>query len=295
MRGAPGACPAQTHHGLAPAPARSHRGLFLSLLSATVGRSVLPWPPLPQHWHQKAATSTQGSSLLPWSPGSLCPGLDCAPHHWPGQWSVLCWDLLFILRIGAFRGQSPCLFVFGVQVGALEKAPALWPWLRSLLFPPWSAPIAALAGRLTGPLCEKGAQEGTWVGQERPLPPRDAAFPGRGSGVPRRGLPSWCAAWAGAGWVLSGRGDSWGCPCWAGGPPPWTGYPHSPGSAASRGRTRELGEVACKAGPGALSRQRSRCRGAGRQVGTVAPTLRAHWCCWCCWRHRSRLSPVPRA
>ena len=42
----------------------------------------------------------------------------------------------FLLKLGGFRDQSPCLFVFGAQKGALEKALVFWPCLRTSLSPP---------------------------------------------------------------------------------------------------------------------------------------------------------------
>lgn len=89
---------------------------------------VLPWPGAP-HW-----------TLVP---EFILPPLPTALVACPQVWAVVCTTdrrvlplvleleltLLFILKLGAFRAQRACIFVLGVQVEALEKVPALWPFL----------------------------------------------------------------------------------------------------------------------------------------------------------------------
>lgn len=139
-----------------------------------------PWPvPIPDLCVTMACphfpnTGTKKLSLqpkvLPSSPGVLVP--------YAQVWTVVpiigqasAGTLLFILKLEAFRDKVPAFFVFGVQVGALEKALALWPWLRSLLFPPWSVGTHRCSRWPPdqGPFCRRrGLRKAPGQGQEQP-------------------------------------------------------------------------------------------------------------------------------
>lgn len=196
-----------------------------------------PPPPTPRHWYQKAATSTR---VLPSFPGAPVP---CAQ-----VWTVVpvigqasgpscAGTLLFILKLGAFRDQSPAFLSLESRWGLGESAGPL-AMAEVFAVPSAVSTIAPLAGHLTGRRSAGEGGPGRHLGRGRssPLPPRAVASPGRGSGGPAQRTAFLVCGLGGSGRVLSGRRDCWGAPA---GPesPPWPGprVLTQPGSAASGG------------------------------------------------------------
>lgn len=90
----------------------------------------------PCHWTLASESCRFNSGPSPWTLVLCPPGLGSGPHYWPGQALLHALWLEMTLLVFFFFFLNLGLLVFGVQEGALEKVPALWPFPRSSLLPP---------------------------------------------------------------------------------------------------------------------------------------------------------------